>query len=540
MLIFGFGQYTDRSGVDSPYFSHLPRRRLALKFILLIGFIILIAGCGNDGGDGIKFDGYLPPPESTPEPVPEPTPEPGGNNYSCPSETDDSVSVSLDNLEPYSCNQQETLDSPWVQAGLVDLYGSDSLSLIRDFKGCAPDSTYRGEQDIYVDISRIPVNAYGWFEDNGNRVNFSMEDAVALLNQHVSAYYRRISQGNLRITFHSGNEFRVGGNGSWRAAQNQQLAELGICESLADCDSYVRQHGFPSGLSRILLNDVSNDTAGVALISGQWVSLGLAIFRLANMETIVHEIGHAWLGWPHSFTELPLKVGSAELDSPNPYSNPYDIMSRLYGPWSWDSNMPSTLAINRYTAGWISPADVALHLEDEATYTLSKPRESGYQFLVIHSGRPYAFTTIELLEDRASKYKRDYVVDPSLPGERPLRCRRYEGVLVSRYDQSSGTGVNARLGPALYDKSNPDFLSDVGLGNDDYSVIPDGGTRDIGSGVSVSVKRNPDGSYEVTVRGGKAAEFKKWCSPAAWIPSEGRWRYDAGCLLNEFLGTGSS
>ncbi|MXZ12467.1 MAG: hypothetical protein F4Y78_00435 [Candidatus Dadabacteria bacterium] len=499
-----------------------------MKFILLIGFIILIAGCGGDGGDGTK----VPPP---PEPTPEPTPEPGGNDYSCSSQTDDPVSVLLDNLEPYSCNQQGTSDSPWVQAGLVDLGGSDSLSLIRDFKGCAPDSTYRGELDIYVDISRIPVNASGWPEDDGTRVNLSMEDAVALLNQHVAAYYRRISQGNLRITFHSGNEFRVGGNGSWAAALNQQLAELGICEGLADCDSYLRQHGHPSGLNRILLNDVGNDTGGIALDSGQWVSLGLASFRLAYMETIVHEIGHAWLGWPHSYTELPFRVTrSAKLDPPNPYSNPYDIMSRLYTPFGWDSNMPSTHAINRYTAGWISPADVALHLEDEATYTLSKPRESGYQFLVIHSGRPYAFTTIELLEGRASKYKDDYVTDPSVPGER--RCRRYEGVLVSRYDQSSGTGGNARLGPALYDKSNPDFLTDVGIGNDDYSVIPDGGTRDIGSGVSVSARRNPDGSYEVTVSGGKIAEFKKWCSPAEWIPSEGRWRYDAGCLLNELLG----
>ena len=202
----------------------------------------------------------------------------------------------------------------------------------------------------------------------------------------------------------------------------------------------------------------------------------------------------------------------------------------------WDSNIPSTLAINRYSAGWIRPEDVELHLEDSATYTLSKPFGSGYQFLVIHSGRRYAFTTLEVLEERSSRYKitRADNYDSSAPGRK--RRRRYDGVLVSRYDQSSGTGIDARLGPALYKKNNPDFLADVGWGHDDYSVIPDGGTRDIGGGVSVEVTGNPDGSYEVTVSGGKVAEFQKWCVPIWFVSSQQlEDRYDTGCLLSEPL-----
>ena len=103
--------------------------------------------------------------------------------------------------------------------------------------------------------------------------------------------------------------------------------------------------------------------------------------------------------------------------------------------------------------------------------------QSGNQFLVIHSGRPGAFTTLEVLDERNAVYRdtNAVVYDPASPGQkRPLR---YEGVLVSRYDQTNGTGINARSGPALYNSANPDYESDVGYGRDDYSVIADGESR---------------------------------------------------------------
>jgi hypothetical protein len=58
-----------------------------------------------------------------------------------------------------------------------------------------------------------------------------------------------------------------------------------------------------------------------------------------------------------------------------------------------------------------------------------------------------------------------------------------------------------------------------------------GQTREIGSGVSVEVTRNSDGSYEVTVSGGKVAEFPRWCNQIHGSPN----RYDTGCLLNEWF-----
>ena len=37
------------------------------------------------------------------------------------------------------------------------------------------------------------------------------------------------------------------------------------------------------------------------------------------METLVHEIGHAWMMWPHSYAEVPWDEEEDKLS--NPYSN---------------------------------------------------------------------------------------------------------------------------------------------------------------------------------------------------------------------------
>ena len=499
---------------------------------------------GATGADEVTVT--ISPPPVTVEP-PEPPPD-----------EDDPFAARWGNLEPqswwrmstpYSCRPGTNTASPWVPAGLTDLGGADPLSLIRwfgngsylyyghmGFSGCTPldkhpdsqyldppaDPTYYslGDLDVHVDIARVPTNAEDWFGDDGERVEFSMDRAVSLLNTYVATYFRRVSQDRLRITFHAGNEFDVDGNGSPDAMNNQRNRLAGAC--IEGC-----VYGDPGGLNRILLDDVAVHTAGNAWNGS--AHFGLASFERENMETIVHEIGHGWMAWPHSYAEVPWRAATGEnLGLQNPYSNFYDVMSGLdLSPiLGWDHDMPATLAINRYAAGWIDPGDVALHLTDSAAYTLSRPFEDGHQFLVIHSGRRHAFTTLEVLEERPDRFRvsRADVYDP---GGR--RQRRYDGVLVSRYDQSAGTGANVRFGPALYDSSNPEFLVDVGWGRDDYALISDGDARDIGGGVSVSVAKNPNGSYEVTVSGGRIAEFERWCDKIWFTTNE----YDTDCFLDD-------
>ena len=353
-----------------------------------------------------------------------------------------------------------------------------------------------------------------------------MTEAVNILNKHIATYYDKISEGKLKMRFHAGNDFKLGGDGSPNEVHGQQLREAGIMDCRGEAaNRYPCDQGAPGGLNRILLTDVTEDTGGDAFNGS--TRFGLVSLRTANMETLVHEIGHAWMGWPHSYAEV--YWDEEEGGIPNPYANSLDFMSSLamMPAFGWYQDMPSTMAVNRYSAGWIDPKEVALHLSETETYTLQPPRKRGYQFLVISSGREFAFTTVEVLDERNPVYKDSIpkVYDSSTGGERPFR---YEGVLISRYDQTAGTGIDARLGPALYDESNPDFSSDVNWGRDDFSIMQDGETREIGSGVGLEVSRNEDGSYEVSVSGGKTAEFTPWCR-SIWFYFG---TYDTGCALD--------
>ena len=447
---------------------------------------------------------------------------------------------------PYSCEPYENPDSPWREAGMADLGGADPLSLIRwfgngsylrygamGFEGCTwmwkyPDTTNRdppadptyyslGEVEIHVDIARVPRGARGWQSDDGTRADMTMAETVRLLNAHVAPYFRKISEGRFRITFREGSEFEVPGDGSPDSTTQRHREVLGI-----DCDDYPCSRYDSGALNRMLLWDVTPTAAGAWNGS---VRMSLGSVEAANMGQIVHEIGHAWMFWPHSYAEVRWKpYRDSDIDAPNPYSNRFDFMSRLAEKHGWRQSIPATLAINRYAAGWIAPENVALHLTDHETYTLRKPRDGGNQFLVVHSGRPHAFTTLEVPDERDPAFVQPLTVyDPSAPeGRRPFN---YDGVLVNRYDQTVGTGANARVGPAFHDTRNPDFLSDVGWGRDDHALIVDGATRDLGGGVSVTVHANADGSHDVTLTGGRYAEFGPWCKPIRFLRSA----YDTGC-----------
>lgn len=96
-------------------------------------------------------------------------------------------------LAQYSCLNPAKETSPWIEAGMTDLGGSDPLSLIRfygnvsylrygfmGFEGCTPVKKYPyrtyldppvdpacyslGDLAITVDIARVPPDAPGWFE----------------------------------------------------------------------------------------------------------------------------------------------------------------------------------------------------------------------------------------------------------------------------------------------------------------------------------------------------------------------------------------
>ena len=99
---------------------------------------------------------------------------------------------------------------------------------------------------------------------------------------------------------------------------------------------------------------------------------------------VAHELGHA-LCWPHSYTGSTLTDGEI-----GQYDNVMDQMSGARGdnpPSANDVPFPltiGTIAFNRYAAGWIDPAEVAIHEPGTtADYELAPPGEPGTQMLVL-------------------------------------------------------------------------------------------------------------------------------------------------------------
>ena len=104
------------------------------------------------------------------------------------------------------------------------------------------DPTYYslGDLDIWVDIARVRPDASEVAQRRWETGRYEMEEAVGLLNQHVAPYFRRISQDNLRMLFHEGNEFVVEGDGAPQDADMQQFKLAGAC--LHGC-----RYGAPGG-----------------------------------------------------------------------------------------------------------------------------------------------------------------------------------------------------------------------------------------------------------------------------------------------------
>jgi hypothetical protein len=150
-------------------------------------------------------------------------------------------------------------------------------------------------------------------------------------------------------------------------------------------------------------------------------------FLLSEAITIPHEMGHT-LSFPHSFADSATGTYAQ-------YSNPIDMMSG--SPLSFaetDQQPPSaTVAINRYQAGWLDPQQVAVHASASASYTIGPIGSSGTQMVVIPSGAPHAFTTLET----RVKESFDSVIDK-------------EGVAIHLVDQrcTGCVGIFSRTAPA--------------------------------------------------------------------------------------------
>ncbi len=207
---------------------------------------------------------------------------------------------------------------------------------------------------------------------------------------------------------------------------------------------------------------------------------------------VAHELGHA-LCWPHSYTGST--VGDGVIGE---YDNAMDQMSGARGDNAASANdVPfpltiGTIAFNRYAAGWIDPAEVAIHEPGTtADYELAPPGRPGTQMLVLphpETGTEGSFAT---LGARVRGAGGEEWHDGNIPAEGVEFYwvdQTHEGCRLP--DRGSCSGLDRRTVPI--------DAAPYGTGH----VVGAGGTFWTISGHEVSVGDPSDetGSYPVTVR----------------------------------------
>lgn len=207
---------------------------------------------------------------------------------------------------------------------------------------------------------------------------------------------------------------------------------------------------------------------------------------------VAHELGHA-LCWPHSYTGSTVTDGAI-----GEYDNVMDQLSGARGDNPASSNdVPfpltiGTIAFNRYAAGWIDPADVAIHDPGTtADYELAPPGEPGTQMLILADPETGTDGVFAALGARRRGAGGEEWHDRNIPTE---------GVEFYWIDQThEGCRLPARGACSGLDRRTvPIDAAPNGTGH----VVGEGGTFVTIGGHEVTVGEPSEvtGSYPVTVR----------------------------------------
>jgi hypothetical protein len=348
-----------------------------------------------------------------------------------------------------------------------------------------------GHDRVAVHVCRIPADSTVF--DGSQQHSATDQDFADLANAQVAPYFAAASGGSYTVEFVANGTIKAGRDDGPLACIDDALSLTGgsFTNALV-ADSTLAGGGYASP-GTIYTSDSGPDfdvfeRSPLEAGRGGWVG-GAVISDRPNPGTIVHELGHT-LHWPHSY-----------LGPGDEYDNPIDVMSSGFGTCHINSlqypcEPGSTLAFNRFAAGWLRNGQVIAHTTGTVNYVLDRPNSSGLQLIAAPAaGRPQSLLT---LEARPAVGDDDFIAA--------------EGVALHVVDQVRRHGALSGLSTGRIQRQA------MGPGDTYEHVLAVGETAAV-HGLTVTVLRRVGDRYEVRVAGTYAPPGDSFFAEAAWAAS---------------------
>jgi hypothetical protein len=280
---------------------------------------------------------------------------------------------------------------PITFAALTEFSG-DPLQII-----VWPNDTRRyslGTDQIGVYVCTWPTASAG----------INLTSATSVLNNQVVPFYEGISNGAYTPQFIARKTLTLDDAQSvWSDCENAMLAQAnplwGDEGAIGILDNKGNEGQGTPGMYCYNCASQADTTFPAngrwAVVEGETVQSFWAGYG-AHVTTAAHEVGHM-ISFPHSYSGEVLtdSNGNTYIDE---YDNPIDFMSgndpasligrRVEYPYS-------TLAFNRYRAGWIDPSDVVFYSGGVVDLTVAPVGVDGIQMVILPTGYPYSLVTLD-------------------------------------------------------------------------------------------------------------------------------------------------
>jgi hypothetical protein len=262
-------------------------------------------------------------------------------------------------------------------APVIDEFSGDPLRLV-----VWPNDVRRYSESS----DRFGVYVCTWEDATGN---VELAAATATLNSQVTTFYEGLSGGLYSPEFVARKVVTASGFSTCADAMAAEAnllwgdnGAIGILDNQSNA-GLAGPGLYCNNCENLSVETFPGNQRWAVIEGGSVKPVGL---RLAHITTAAHEVGHT-ISFPHSYSG----------ETVDEYDNPIDYMSgNMPGNFLGRGDDPySSLAFNRYRAGWIDPADVVFYAGGITELTIAPVGVDGTQLVILPTDYEYSFVALD-------------------------------------------------------------------------------------------------------------------------------------------------